>query len=118
MLFANVPAIYIDAGTIKPGKWRGEDKDIASAFQSVGEFNAGRMSREDFEGIERNACPGVGVCGGQYTANTMACAIAALGLSLIDDPLGTASGNAMFPHGCEPAPGSDAFARGHRHETM
>jgi dihydroxy-acid dehydratase len=64
MLFANVPAIYIDAGTIKPGKWRGEDKDIASAFQSVGEFNAGRMSREDFEGIERNACPGVGVCGG------------------------------------------------------
>jgi dihydroxy-acid dehydratase len=87
MLFANVPAIYIDAGTIKPGKWRGEDKDIASAFQSLGEFNAGRMSREDFEGIERNACPGVGVCGGQYTANTMACAIAALGLSLIDSPL-------------------------------
>src|ERR1700675_3236231 len=87
MLFANVPAIYIDAGTIKPGKWRGEDKDIASAFQSVGEFNAGRMSREDFEGIERNACPGVGVSGGQYTANTMACAIAALGLSLINSPL-------------------------------
>jgi Dehydratase family len=87
MLFANVPAIYIDAGTIKPGKWKGDDKDIASAFQSVGEVNAGRISREDFEGIERNACPGVGVCGGQYTANTMACAIAALGLSLIDSPL-------------------------------
>ena len=87
MLFANVPAIYVDAGTIKPGKWKGEDKDIASAFQSVGEVSAGRMSREDFEGIERNACPGVGVCGGQYTANTMACAIAALGLSLINSPL-------------------------------
>ena len=87
MLFANVPAIYVDAGTIKPGKWKGQDKDIASAFQSVGEVSAGRMSREDFEGIECNACPGVGVCGGQYTANTMACAIAALGLSLIDSPL-------------------------------
>ena len=87
MLFANVPAIYVDAGTIKPGKWKGEDKDIASAFQSVGEVSAGRLSREDFEGIERNACPGVGVCGGQYTANTMACAIAALGLSLINSPL-------------------------------
>ena len=84
MLFANVPAIYIDGGTIKPGKWKGEDKDdIYSAFQSVGEASAGRMSSEDFEGIERNACPGVGVCGGQYTANTMACAIASLGLSLI-----------------------------------
>ena len=81
MLFANVPSIYVDAGTIKPGKWKGADKDIASGFQSVGEVSAGRMSREDFEGIERNACPGVGVCGGQYTANTMACAIAALGLS-------------------------------------
>jgi dihydroxy-acid dehydratase len=87
MLFANVPAIYVDAGTIKPGKWKGDDKDIVSAFQSVGEVSAGRMSREDFEGIECNACPGVGVCGGQYTANTMACATAALGLSLINSPL-------------------------------
>ena len=87
MLFANVPAIYVDVGTIKPGKWKGDDKDIVSAFQSVGEISAGRMSREDFEGIECNACPGVGVCGGQYTANTMACATAALGLSLIDSPL-------------------------------
>ena len=87
MLFANVPAIYVDAGTIKPGKWKGEDTDIVSAFQSVGEISAGRMSREDFEGIECNACPGVGVCGGQYTANTMACATAALGLSLINSPL-------------------------------
>ena len=64
MLFANVPAIYVDAGTIKPGKWKGEDKDIASAFQSVGEVGAGRLSREDFEGIERNACPGVASVGG------------------------------------------------------
>jgi dihydroxy-acid dehydratase len=87
MLLANVPAIYVDAGTIKPGKWKGEDKDIVSVFQSVGEVSAGRMSREDFEGIECNACPGVGVCGGQYTANTMACATAALGLSLINSPL-------------------------------
>ena len=87
MLCANVPAIYVDAGTIKPGTWQGKPIDIVSIFQAVGEVSAGRMSREDFHGIECHACPGHGVCGGQYTANTMAGVAAALGLSLIDSPL-------------------------------
>lgn len=87
MALCNVPAIYVDAGTIKPGKWKGQDLTIVSAFEAIGAFSAGKMSREDFEGIERHACPGFGVCGAQYTANTMATATAALGLSLLDSPL-------------------------------
>jgi len=83
----NVPSIYVDAGTIKPGKWKGQDLTIVSAFEAVGAFSAGKMTREDFEGIEQHACPGFGVCGAQYTANTMATAVAALGLSLLDSPL-------------------------------
>jgi dihydroxy-acid dehydratase len=83
----NVPAIYVDSGTIKPGNWKGQDLTIVSAFEAVGAFSAGKMSREDFEGIERHACPGFGVCGAQYTANTMATAISAMGLSLLDSPL-------------------------------
>jgi dihydroxy-acid dehydratase len=87
MAACNVPAIYVDSGTIKPGKWKGHDLTIVSAFEAVGAFSAGKISREDFEGIERHACPGFGVCGAQYTANTMATAISALGLSLLDSPL-------------------------------
>jgi dihydroxy-acid dehydratase len=87
MALCNAPAIYVDAGTIKPGKWKGEDLTVVSAFEAVGAYSAGKMSREDFEGIERHACPGFGVCGAQYTANTMATAAAALGLSLLDSPL-------------------------------
>jgi dihydroxy-acid dehydratase len=83
----NVPAIYVDSGTIKPGKWKGQDLTVVSAFEAVGAFSAGKISREDFEGIEQHACPGFGVCGAQFTANTMATAIAALGLSLLDSPL-------------------------------
>jgi dihydroxy-acid dehydratase len=87
MALCNVPAVYVDAGTIKPGKWKGQDLTVVSAFEAVGAYSAGKMSREDFEGIERHACPGFGVCGAQYTANTMATAAAALGLSLLDSPL-------------------------------
>jgi dihydroxy-acid dehydratase len=87
MALCNAPAIYVDAGTIKPGKWKGQDLTVVSAFEAVGAYSAGKMSREDFEGIERHACPGFGVCGAQYTANTMATAAAALGLSLLDSPL-------------------------------
>jgi len=79
----NVPAIYVYGGTIKPGKWKGEDLTIVSAFEAVGAFNAGTMSKEDFDGIERNACPSVGACGGMYTANTMSSSFEALGLSLM-----------------------------------
>jgi dihydroxy-acid dehydratase len=79
----NVPGIFVYAGTIKPGKWKGQDLTIVSAFEAVGAFTAGKMSEEDFIGIERNACPSVGACGGQYTANTMSSSFEALGMSLL-----------------------------------
>ena len=79
----NVPGIYVYAGTIKPGKWKGQDLTIVSAFEAVGAFNAGRMSEEDFIGIEKNACPSVGACGGMFTANTMSSSFEALGMSLL-----------------------------------
>ncbi len=79
----NVPAIYVYAGTIKPGNWKGQDLTIVSAFEAVGSFAAGKLSKEDFEGIERNACPSVGACGGMYTANTMSSSFEALGMSLL-----------------------------------
>src|SRR5687768_13973033 len=83
MLRMNVPAIYVYAGTIKPGNWKGEDLTIVSAFEAVGSFAAGKMSEEDFVGIEKNACPSVGACGGMYTANTMSSSFEALGMSLL-----------------------------------
>jgi len=79
----NVPGIFVYAGTIKPGKWKGQTLTIVSPFEAVGAFTAGKMSQEDFEGIERNACPTVGACGGQYTANTMSSSFEALGMSLL-----------------------------------
>ena len=82
MLRMNVPSIYVYAGTIKPGKWKGQDLTIVSAFEAVGSYAAGKMSKEDFVGIEKNACPSVGACGGMYTANTMASAAEAMGMSL------------------------------------
>ncbi|MET0218993.1 MAG: dihydroxy-acid dehydratase [Burkholderiales bacterium] len=78
----NIPAIYVYGGTIKPGRYKGKDLTIASAFESVGEFVANRISAEDFLGIERSACPGAGSCGGMYTANTMSSALEVMGLSL------------------------------------
>jgi len=82
MARTNVPSIYVYGGTIKPGNWKGKDLTIVSAFEAVGEFTAGRMSQEDFDGIERNACPSLGSCGGMYTANTMASSFEALGMAL------------------------------------
>jgi dihydroxy-acid dehydratase len=80
---ANVPGIYVYGGTIKPGNWKGKDLTIVSSFEAVGEFTAGRMSEADFKGIERNACPSSGSCGGMYTANTMSSSFEALGMSLL-----------------------------------
>jgi dihydroxy-acid dehydratase len=79
----NVPGIFVYAGTIKPGFWKGQKLTIVSPFEAVGAFTAGKMSEEDLEGIEKNACPSVGACGGQYTANTMSSSFEALGMSLI-----------------------------------
>ncbi len=79
----NVPGIFVYAGTIKPGIWKGQKLTIVSSFEAVGAFTAGKMDKEDFEGIEKNACPTVGACGGQYTANTMSSSFEALGMSLL-----------------------------------
>ena len=78
----NVPAIFVYGGTIKPGRYKGQDLQIVSVFEAVGSFSAGKMSKEDFECIERKALPGVGSCGGMYTANTMSSSVEAMGMSL------------------------------------
>ena len=95
MLRANVPAIYVYGGTILPGRYKGEDLNIVSVFEAVGQFSAGKMSEEDFCEIERRAIPGSGSCGGMYTANTMSSSFEALGMSLpfsstmanVEDPI-------------------------------
>jgi len=79
----NVPGIYVYAGTIKPGKWKGQDLTVVSVFEAVGAHTAGKMSDEDLIGIEKNACPSVGACGGMFTANTMSSSFEALGMSLL-----------------------------------
>ncbi len=78
----NRPAIMVYGGTIKPGFYKGEKLDIVSAFQCYGQFIAGQISEEERQQIVRRSCPGAGACGGMYTANTMATAIEALGMSL------------------------------------
>ena len=95
MLRANVPAIYVYGGTILPGHYKGQDLNIVSVFEAVGQFSAGKMSEEDFCEIERRAIPGSGSCGGMYTANTMSSSFEALGMSLpfsstmanVEDPI-------------------------------
>jgi dihydroxy-acid dehydratase len=82
ILRINVPSIFVYGGTIKPGRHKGQDLQIVSVFEAVGSFTAGKMSQEDFECIERKALPGVGACGGMYTANTMSSSIEAIGMSL------------------------------------
>jgi dihydroxy-acid dehydratase len=79
----NVPGIYVYAGTIKPGDWKGQALTIVSAFEAVGSYAAGKLAKEDYDGIERNACPSVGACGGMFTANTMSSSFEALGMSLL-----------------------------------
>ena len=79
----NVPGIFVYGGTIKPGTWKGQTLTIVSPFEAVGAFSAGKMNEEDFVGIEKNACPSVGACGGMYTANTMSSSFEALGMSLL-----------------------------------
>ena len=78
----NRPAIMVYGGTIKPGRYRDQKLDIVSAFQCYGQFIAGQISEEERQEIVRRSCPGAGACGGMYTANTMATAIEALGMSL------------------------------------
>jgi dihydroxy-acid dehydratase len=82
MLRANVPSLYVYGGTIMPGRYKGQDLNIVSVFEAVGQFSAGKMSQEEFCEIERRAIPGSGSCGGMYTANTMSSSFEALGMSL------------------------------------
>ena len=82
MANANIPAIFVYGGTIAPGKYKGKDVDLVSVFEAIGKWNNGDLSEEEVMAIERNACPGPGACGGMYTANTMASAIEAMGMSL------------------------------------
>ncbi|WP_022978172.1 dihydroxy-acid dehydratase [Nevskia ramosa] len=82
MLRINAPAIFCYGGTIKAGTWKGVALTIVSSFEAVGAYGAGKMSKEDLDGIEKNACPSFGACGGMYTANTMSSAMEALGMSL------------------------------------
>ncbi|MEL7340978.1 MAG: dihydroxy-acid dehydratase, partial [Bacteroidota bacterium] len=78
----NRPAILVYGGTIASGKYKDRTLNIVSAFEALGEKVAGQLDEEDFKGIVKNACPGAGACGGMYTANTMASAIEAMGMSL------------------------------------
>lgn len=78
----NRPSIMVYGGTIAPGHYNGQDLNIVSAFEALGQKIAGQLSEADFKGIVQHACPGAGACGGMYTANTMASAIEALGMSL------------------------------------
>ncbi len=78
----NRPSIMVYGGTIAPGHYKGQDLNIISSFEALGQKIAGNLSEEDFIGIVKNSCPGAGACGGMYTANTMASAIEALGMSL------------------------------------
>ena len=100
MLRLNVPSVFLYGGSILPGRWHGRDVTVADVFEGVGMHSAGRMSLHDLNELERHACPGDGACGGQFTANTMACVSEAIGLAL---PLSSAL----------PAPyeSRDAYAR-------
>jgi dihydroxy-acid dehydratase len=82
MLRLNVPSVFLYGGSILPGTWRGQDVTVINVFEGVGQHSAGKMSFEDLCDLEKHACPGDGACGGQYTANTMACVAEAIGLAL------------------------------------
>ncbi len=82
MLRLNVPSVFLYGGSILPGTWHGRDVTVLDVFEGVGAHSAGRMSLADLGDLERHACPGEGACGGQFTANTMACVSEAIGLAL------------------------------------
>ena len=82
MLRLNVPSVFLYGGSILPGTWRGKEVNVRDLFEGVGQHAAGKMSLEDLCDLEQHACLGDGACGGQYTANTMACVSEAIGLAL------------------------------------
>ncbi len=82
MLRLNVPSVFLYGGSIMPGKFKGKDVTVVDIFEGVGQFASGKMPACDLNELERHACPGAGACGGQFTANTMACVAEAIGLAL------------------------------------
>ncbi len=82
MLRLNVPSVFLYGGSIMPGRFRGKDVTVVDVFEGVGQHSAGKMSGDDLHELECVACPGAGACGGQFTANTMACVSEAIGLAL------------------------------------
>jgi len=82
MLRLNVPSVFVYGGSILPGRFQGRDVTVQDVFEAVGQYEAGNQSLEELTKLEHCACPGAGACGGQYTANTMACVAEAIGLSL------------------------------------
>jgi dihydroxy-acid dehydratase len=82
MLRLNVPSVFLYGGSILPGKFRGKEVTVVDVFEAVGQHSAGKMSDEDLHELECVACPSAGSCGGQFTANTMACVSEAIGLAL------------------------------------
>jgi dihydroxy-acid dehydratase len=82
MVRLNVPSVFLYGGSILPGKFRGKDVTVVDVFEAVGQHSAGKMSDEDLHELECVACPSAGSCGGQFTANTMACVSEAIGLAL------------------------------------
>ena len=82
MLRLNVPSVFIYGGSILPGSYKGKDVTVVDVFEAVGEFSAGKISEEELYELECVACPSAGSCGGQFTANTMACVSEAIGLAL------------------------------------
>ncbi|MDF2379489.1 MAG: dihydroxy-acid dehydratase [Candidatus Gracilibacteria bacterium] len=91
LLRTNVPSVFVYGGTIRPGKYKGQDLNIVSSFEAVGQHGAGNIDDEELKQIECHSCPGAGSCGGMYTANTMASIMEAVGMNLS----GSASHNAM-----------------------
>ena len=82
MLRLNIPSVFIYGGSILPGRYKGKDITVQDVFEAVGNFSGGTISENELEDIEKVACPSAGSCGGQFTANTMACVSEAIGLAL------------------------------------
>src|SRR5258708_17741491 len=82
MLRLNVPAVFMYGGSILPGRFQGRDVTVQDVFEAVGQHSAGKMSDAELHELECVACPSAGACGGQFTANTMACVSEAIGLAL------------------------------------
>lgn len=82
MLRLNIPSVFMYGGSILPGRYKGEDVTVVDVFEGVGQHSAGNMTEEELTALEIVACPGAGACGGQFTANTMACVSEAIGLAL------------------------------------